>query len=312
MTPGETLWTALRRLVAQIPPGRVTTLGALAEALGDGRAAPAVLRMLRDRKPRGYHRVVRSDGSLPFPEVRRKLEAEGVPVEAMTVRDPRQRTRAGTLASPPLRALRERQEELARRLVLEDRFDSLETVAGVDVAYRRGTAYAATVVLDRDSGEERERATVRTEASFPYIPTYLAFRELPPIARCLERLREPPSLLLVDANGTLHPTGFGLACHVGVELEFPTVGVAKRLLLGTVNGDLAGAGTSAPVRWEGRAVGVAFRPRADGRPIYVSPGHRVSPATALELVRPLCRAGVPEPLRRADRVARAARGAGDA
>lgn len=299
MNFGETLAS----LLDQVPPGRVTTFGALAQALGDDRAAVAVHRWIDRERPPGWHRALRADGALPFPEAAPLLRREGVAVRDGRAASFRDRRFEAFASDRPLEALRAEQEALARRVVLEDEPESPRTVAGFDVSYRGREAFGAAVVLDPDSLEVDEEVALRTEVDFPYIPTYLAFREFGPIAELHEALETEPGLLLVDGNGILHPADFGLACLVGVKLDRPTVGVAKSLLLGEVKGE-PGPGEAVPVRLGGRAVGSAYRSPRGGRPIYVSPGHRVSVARALHRVRPLCRRRIPEPLRRADRAAR--------
>lgn len=287
----------VQALLGQVPPGRVTTFKTVAEALGDVRAARAVAEVLRGARPRGWHRVVRVDGSLPVAEARTLLQGEGVPVTGGRVEGFRRRNVVGLSSTKPLRALREEQRTLARRVRLEDAPVEGEAVGGFDVAYGGERAFAAAIVMEGTPLEVVREVTLTLPVSFPYISTYLAHREWEPIARCLERLPEVPPLLLVDGNGILHPARFGIACLVGVRTNRPTIGVAKSLLLGEVAGD-PGPGEAAEVRDRGEVVGHAYRPGA-AKPIYVSPGHRVDLATALERVRGLCQHRVPEPLRRA-------------
>jgi deoxyribonuclease V len=105
----------------------------------------------------------------------------------------------------------------------------IRRVAGVDVSYDRGSPwlYAAVVVLDAETLATQERASVRRRASFPYVPGYLSFRELPPLLEAFSKLRSPPDLVLCDGHGRAHPRRFGFACHLGVALDLPTIGVAK-------------------------------------------------------------------------------------
>lgn len=281
----------------QVPPGRVTSFKALGEALGDARAAKAIFQILRDERPRGWHRVVRSDGSLSFPEASRTLRTEGVSVSADRVGGFQQSMFAEFDSPRPLERLREEQRALSRRVVLEDLFGELATVAGFDVSYEGQRAYAAAVVLDWPDLGVVEEATVRTRASFPYISTYLAYREFEPIARCYRRLQREPSLILVDGNGVLHPASFGIACLTGVKLDRPTIGVAKSLLMGTLEAVPMKQGEVSPVAHRGRVLGYAYKSARQGKPIYISPGHKVSPQTAVRLVKGLCRDRIPEALR---------------
>lgn len=296
----------LEALLAQVPSGRITTFGALAEALGDRRASVPVYRFLRRERPAGWHRVVRADGTLAFPEAAGRLEAEGVETDESRVPGYREILSRRFQTTRPLKALREEQRALAADVVLEDRFEDLTGVAGFDVSYRGADAHAAAVLLDWETLEMVQEVTLTAAVGFPYISTYLAYREFGPIARCYRRFGTLPSLLLVDGNGTLHPTRFGIACYVGLKLDRPTIGVAKSLLIGRVDREALGQGETAPVRHEGEVVGHAYRP-AGGKPIYISPGHRISGGTALKFVRRLCQSRIPEPLRLADRAARRAR-----
>lgn len=293
----------LEALLAQVPLGRVTTFGALAEALGDGRAAVPVFRFLRRERSPGWYRVVRVDGTLPFPEISSRLRAEGVGVRDGRVWALEELLFRRFDTARPLRKLREEQRTLASQVVLSDRFEDLRGVAGFDVSYRGRAAYAAAVHLDWQTLSVEEEVTLKTAIDFPYISTYLAYREFDAIAQCDARFRTPPSLLLVDGNGTLHPTRFGIACYVGLKLDRPTIGVAKSLLTGRPDREPLGEGQDTAVRRDGAVVGYAYRP-GKGKPIYVSPGHRISGATALRFVRRLCTSRIPEPLRLADRAAR--------
>ncbi len=286
----------LRKLLDQVPTGRVTSFKSLAEALGDLRAAKAVYRALVDEKPEGWHRVVRSDGILPFPNVATALQREGIKVVEGGVDGFENVVFMDFATSRPLEALREEQKALSSRLILHDNLGDLRSVVGFDVSYRGNTAHAAAVLMEWDSLRILEEVTLEVKAGFPYISTYLGYREFEPISLCYQRLRRKPSLMLVDGNGILHPVGFGIACLVGVKLERPTIGVAKSLLMGTVTKELDRKGSSSPVVHQDRLLGYAYK-SSEGRPIFVSPGNMVSPATALELVRALCLDRSPEPLR---------------
>jgi len=174
----------------------------------------------------------------------------------------------------------------------------VRTVGGVDVAYANGRGFASLVVVDPDGSVEAEVLATR-KVDFPYIPTYLAYREFPLIEAAFRRLREPPTVLLVDGHGRLHPARCGLACMVGVQLDVPTIGVAKSPLVG-VPERRPNAGEAVPVRYNGEILGYALRATASTKPLYVSTGNRGALATAVRIVRGLCRTGGPEPLRLAD------------
>lgn len=197
------------------------------------------------------------------------------------------------------------QRELAGKVSLGDGFLGPRRVAGVDVAYLGKRAFTAAVVLDYETQEVLEERAVEGEVNFPYIPTFLAFREAPLVMEAVEGLEF--DMLILDGQGIAHPRGLGIASHVGVLLDLATIGVAKRLLCGEVAGEVL-VGSPAPIVYRGAEVGYAFRARRGVKPIYISPGHRVSLPSALRIVEG-CMKGhrLPEPTRQAHILATAAR-----
>ena len=178
----------------------------------------------------------------------------------------------------------------------------LRRVAGADVSYDRGSPllFAAIVVLDADSLEVVEVAATTAEATFPYVPGYLSFRELPPLLDAFAKLRARPDLVLYDGHGRAHPRRFGIACHFGVALDLPTLGVAKSRLVGEHAEPGAPRGAHAPLRDAGETIGSVLRTQPGVSPIYVSIGHRVGLATARRLaLRFAPRFRLPEPIRAA-------------
>jgi deoxyribonuclease V len=205
------------------------------------------------------------------------------------------------LAVPEAGAL---QERLRSRVVAEDRLGAVRRVAGVDVSYDRGSPllYAAVVVLDARTAEPLETAGVRAEARFPYVPGYLSFRELPAAIEAFEKLRRRPDLVLCDGQGQAHPRRFGLASHLGVWLDVPSIGCAKSVLVGTYREPGARRGCHTRLRADGETIGEAVRTRAGVKPVFVSVGHRVSLETARRWVLRLARgARLPETTRAAHR-----------
>jgi deoxyribonuclease V len=203
-----------------------------------------------------------------------------------------------------LGVLREEQRGLSRRVIEEELRGPTELVAGVDLAYEGDKAYAVAVSVALPNLDPVEIAAVKTNVDFPYVPTYLAYRESPGIEAAVSRLRRRPDVLLVDGHGRLHPTLFGVACAVGVHLDLPTIGVAKHPLTGQVQGAREREAGARPICIAGVARGYAWVPPGRGRAIYVSIGHRVSLVNALGLVQRSTRHGYPEALRIADRIAR--------
>lgn len=211
---------------------------------------------------------------------------------------------------PDLRSLAAWQESMRGRVERCDRLPRVRRVAGADVAYARSGSRlcAAVVVLDAHTLEVVDRHVTTATVDFPYVPGFLTFREAPAVEEALGGLRVRPDLLLVDAHGLAHPRGFGLACHLGLALDLPAIGVAKTLLVGGGASPGAGRGDHAPLLHRDEVVGAALRTRAGAHPVYVSTGHRVSLETALRLTLSLApRFRLPEPSRRAHQAATAAR-----
>lgn len=198
--------------------------------------------------------------------------------------------------------LAEKQLEMARRVIVSDRHGEIRRVGGCDVSLRRSRrsadGAAAVVVMTYPALEVIEVATVQGRIEFPYIPGFLSFRELPLVAEAFARLSEPPDLLILDGQGLAHPRRFGLACHAGVELGLPTIGCAKSLLCGEFKPFELRRGKRSPLLLDGEKVGYALCSRDRVKPIFVSPGHRISHETAVEIVlRCAPRYRLPEPTR---------------
>jgi len=203
-----------------------------------------------------------------------------------------------------LGVLREEQRGLGRRVIEEELRGPTEVVAGVDLAYEGDEAYVVAASVALPDLDLVEISAVKTHVDFPYIPTYLAYRESPGIEAAVGRLRRRPDVLLVDGHGRLHPTLFGVACAVGVHLDLPTIGVAKHPLTGQVQSAREREAGARLIRIDGVARGYAWVPPGRGRAIYISIGHRVSLANALAVAQRSTRLGYPEALRIADRIAR--------
>jgi deoxyribonuclease V len=207
--------------------------------------------------------------------------------------------------SRPLKKLRGYQESLLPRLVLEDRREPYASLVAVDVAYEEGGAFAAGALCGLPERKPGPTVTVHAAVTFPYIPTFLGFREIPAIKAVLGSLTAKPDLLLVDGNGTLHPHGMGIASMAGIELDIPAIGVAKSLLCGDVEKAPSRIGESSGVIVDRKVMGHALRvSSASNGMVYVSPGNLVSPERAVEIVKGLVAGGQVEPLRRAHLAAR--------
>lgn len=175
------------------------------------------------------------------------------------------------------------QEQLRGRVIARDMFPRrVRFVAGVDVSFDRTSPmlFGAVVVLDARTLAVVDSATAQVRASFPYVPGYLAFRELPPLLAAFARLRVTPDLVVCDAHGRAHPRRFGLASFLGVALDLPSIGCAKSVLIGEHVPPTRERGAFTPLRDCGVTLGSALRTREGIEPVYVSVGHRICLATA--------------------------------
>ncbi len=199
------------------------------------------------------------------------------------------------------------QRELSRRLVLSWDGRKVASVAGVDVCVKAGRARAAIVVLRYPGLDPIEGATAEADAVFPYVPGLLTFREGPVILDAWKRLRSKPDLLLFDGQGIAHPRRMGLAAHVGLWLDRPSLGVAKSRLYGAYGPPGPNRGDTAALHDEKdpeRIIGSVLRTRTGVKPVFVSPGHRIDVAHASEFTLACCtRYRLPETTRWAHRVA---------
>jgi deoxyribonuclease V len=194
-----------------------------------------------------------------------------------------------------------RQRELCARVVRRGRVAPPATVAGVDVGVRDGIARAAVVVLAFPELALIERASSEQPVDFPYVPGLLGFREVPAILRAFEKLSRRPDLLLVDGHGLAHPRRFGVACHLGVELDLAAIGCGKSRLIGMFREPGPRRGAGSPLVDRGETIGHVLRTRAGVKPLFVSIGHRIDLPRAVELVLACTpRFRLPEPIRAAD------------
>ena len=199
------------------------------------------------------------------------------------------------------------QLELAHAVELRDGFAKpLRTVAGFDVGFEEsGTiTRAAAVLLDAVTLQPLDTRIVRIATSMPYIPGLLSFRELPALLEVLAQLPQVPDLAFVDGHGIAHPRRLGIAAHFGVSSRLPTIGVARKVLLGSTAALHQTRGAYTPLRDGQAQIGWVLRSKPGCNPLFVSPGHRVAMASAAELVMRFVTAyRLPEPTRLADRIA---------
>ena len=202
---------------------------------------------------------------------------------------------------PPADATRI-QQVLRRRLNVKNYRGAIDTVAGLDVSYdkRSSTVYAAVIVIHLKDRQILETATAVSQATFPYIPGLLSFREAPVVLKAFKQIHHRPDCLLCDGQGIAHPRRFGLACHLGLLLNLPSIGCAKSLLVGKYREPAQHRGSSQLLYDKGEQVGIILRTRDGVEPVYVSPGYRMSFDRARKVV--LRASGgyrLPEPTRQA-------------
>jgi deoxyribonuclease V len=208
-----------------------------------------------------------------------------------------------------VREATELQKQLREQVVVEGDISQVHLFAALDASHPtvfskvQGASVAAAVLWDKKDNKLLETATASVDEAtlFPYVPGFLSFRESPSYLAALANLSQLPELLLVDGQGIAHPRGLGIASHLGVHLDMPTIGVAKTLLYGKPEGDLGEkAGSAVQLIAKSQQVGWVLRSKDKVKPLYVSPGHKVSMESALEFVRSLLgKVRLPEPLRQA-------------
>jgi len=190
---------------------------------------------------------------------------------------------------------------LSKKIVFRDKLSKkIRLVAGVDVAYTNGKSVGAVAVLDYDSLDLLETQTAFCENRFPYIPTLLSFREIPPAISCIKKLRLEPDIFLIDGHGIAHPYRCGFASHLGLVIQKPTIGVAKSKLVG----EIAEKGENALLTHKGQIVGSVVTTKQGFKPIYVSVGHMTTLERAIKVVKHCARGNrVPLPILRAHETA---------
>lgn len=198
------------------------------------------------------------------------------------------------------------QQELAAQVVLQPLPEKFGVLGAADIAYVRSTNQLVAVMLTFQwpGLSLLESSRVVSPIAFPYIPGLLSFREAPAVMEAHRKLRHPPEVLLCDGQGIAHPRRFGLASHLGLCLNLPTIGCAKSRLCGEHEPFELHRGDAVPLRFRNEAVGWVFCSRDGVRPLYISPGHLSDLETSKELIRRcLGRYRIPEPLRQAHHLA---------
>ncbi|MBI1825207.1 MAG: endonuclease V [Planctomycetes bacterium] len=204
----------------------------------------------------------------------------------------------------PARAI-ELQIRLAPRIICHGSIPRLRLVAGADLAFSPdgNECVAGIVVWDVRAGAIVEQVTARAAARFPYVPGLLTFREAPAILAAVRKMKSQPDVFMFDGQGRAHPRRIGLASHLGLMLDRPSVGCAKSVLVGEFDEPGPNRGDTSKMLHRGECVGIALRTRDNVKPVYASIGHRVSLRAAVRVIL-ACDNGfrVPEPTRLADQL----------
>ena len=181
------------------------------------------------------------------------------------------------------------QNELRDRVIREDRFGEIRRVAGVDLGFRQEVARASVVVLSFPELQPVDGVIAESQVEFPYIPGLLSFRETPPLLKAFERLDTEPDLIIADGQGVAHPRRFGIASHLGLILDKPTIGCAKSRLWGKYNVPQGEARSVSYLYDKEEIIGAAVRTRANVKEVFISIGNRVSLDSAIHLTLACCR-----------------------
>ena len=200
-----------------------------------------------------------------------------------------------------VKELTARQNELREQVIIEPYSGSLRYLAGCDSSFIGEQILSVFVVLKYPELEVVEKVWNVSEVTIPYVPGFLAFRESPNLLLTYEKLEHKPDLIIVDGHGIAHPRRMGIACHLGVHLAIPTIGVAKQVLTGKYQEPALAKGSISPLLSKDELIGEVIRTKDKVKPVFVSPGHRCDQQTATRLVlETALKHKLPEPTRLAD------------
>ena len=196
------------------------------------------------------------------------------------------------------------QNGLRTQVVRTDQFGKINTVAGVDIGLKKDIAFASVVVLSFPDLQVVDSVVTESPVRFPYIPGLLSFREIPPLLTAFTQLQTEPDLVIVDGQGIAHPRRFGLASHLGLILDKPTIGCAKSRLCGQYEEPESEQGSYTYLMDKGEVIGAVVRTRRNVQVVYISIGHRISLDSARTLTLACCRGyRLPETTRYAHKAA---------
>lgn len=198
-----------------------------------------------------------------------------------------------------IESLKREQEKIAQKIKLVDILEEVKIIGACDVAFSSTDGYACFATFIYPELNLLEEVIIKDKIDFPYLPEFLSYRELKFIIKAYQKIKKKPDIILVDGQGVLHPRKAGLATHLGVMINKPTIGVAKSLLIGEIKDRLKENRFSyLPIFLNNEAVGYVLRSREKTKPIYISPGNLITKERALKIVIHCCRKfRIPEPLR---------------
>lgn len=195
------------------------------------------------------------------------------------------------------------QNKLKGRIIKQDVFKEIKTIAGADISLSKFDhfGFAGIIVYKYPELIEIERTWIKSRINFPYVPGLLSFRETPLLIKAFKRLRIKPDILILDGQGIAHPRRFGIASHLGLILDIPTIGCAKSKLIGSFKEPPLKAGNFSYLYDEADIIGAVVRTKLNVKPIFVSIGHKISLDSAIQIMLN-CRSGfrIPKPTREAD------------
>jgi len=183
------------------------------------------------------------------------------------------------------------QHSLKERLNFHCVKKTVNTVAGIDVSYSRklDKVYAGIVVFSYPELDKTEETWFSGQSPFPYVPGLLSFREIPPLIEAFKKLKKTPDIIICDGQGIAHPRGFGLASHLGLLTDLPSIGCAKSRLVGETYEQLGPQkGNFVNLYYQGKKVGVVLRTKDNVKPLYISIGHNIDLTTSIETVLSCC------------------------
>ena len=172
------------------------------------------------------------------------------------------------------------QKELSKRIIRKSSIGDIRTIAGVDTGYKNNIAKAVISILSYPDLELMESVAAEESLSYPYVPGLLSFREGPAILKAVKHLKSMPDLFIFDGQGIAHPRRLGIASHMGVLLDIPTIGCAKTRLIGIYDGPDSDIGHYTFLRDKGEIIGAVVRTRARVKPVFVSIGHKIDLETS--------------------------------